>query len=469
MKYGTSGFRDDAKKIINISFKIGVIVAYLTVTENDHFGIMITASHNKYLDNGVKIVDRNGNMIKRDYEIILEKYINNEYEIMQIREYFSPKKIFIGHDTRISYFEIQDEIIKGIKSITEHIQIINLGFVTTPQHHFLVKYNNSNPDFYINKFNSLSLFDFNFDDLVIDCANGIGFITLSKLKEFWNLNFELVNTKVYKYHLLNFESGSDYVINDRQLPYDNNLSDKIGCSLDGDADRFIFYYVDDKINILDGDYIALLYLIAVTKNINDEFTIGYIHTPYTNKAIIDYIKKLDSEINIVCTATGVKNLHHEALKYDISVYFESNGHGTILINNDRLIENSFFKHITLLNNEVVGDGISGIFCVKYFLEHLNMTFPDWFNTVKKNNFLLYKKEVPDKNIFVTNKNGDRLLEPANLQYGLDKLMEEYNCFCFIRPSGTENVIRIYIESNNYLEDLKEKIDILIYNLKDNYI
>ena len=75
MKYGSSGFRDDAKKIINISFKIGVIVAYLTVTENDHFGIMITASHNKYLDNGVKIVDRNGNMIKRDYEIILEKYI----------------------------------------------------------------------------------------------------------------------------------------------------------------------------------------------------------------------------------------------------------------------------------------------------------------------------------------------------------------------------------------------------------
>ena len=57
MKYGTSGFRDDAKKIINISFKIGVIVAYLTVTENDHFGIMITASHNKYLDNDKAIIE----------------------------------------------------------------------------------------------------------------------------------------------------------------------------------------------------------------------------------------------------------------------------------------------------------------------------------------------------------------------------------------------------------------------------
>ncbi len=28
--------------------------------------------------------------------------------------------------------------------------------------------------------------------------------------------------------------------------------------------------------------------------------------------------------------TGVKNLHHEALKYDVGIYFEANGHGTVL-------------------------------------------------------------------------------------------------------------------------------------------
>ena len=461
MKYGTSGFRDDAKKIINISFKIGEIMAYLTTSKNEHFGIMITASHNKYIDNGVKIVDRKGNMIEKDFEIILEKYINDEFEILKKKDCFSPKKIFIGHDTRNSYFEIQNELVKGIRSVSDNIKIVYLGYVTTPQHHFLVKYNNENPDSYINKYNCISLFNMNFDDLIIDCANGVGFIALSKLNEFWDLNINLVNTKVFNHNLLNHESGSDYVINDKLLPYDDKFNNMLGCSVDGDADRFIFYYFDGSLKILDGDYIALLYLLAVNKYIDKEFTIGYIHTPYTNNAIIDYIKNINSKINIICTATGVKNLHHEALKYDVSVYFESNGHGTILINNDKLLENSFFKHVTMLNNEVVGDGISGIFCVKYFMKCLNINHIEWYNKVQKNNFILYKKEVENKDIYKTNTIGDRLYEPVNLQNELDILMEKYNCFCFIRPSGTENVIRIYIESSSNIEIIKDQIDNLI--------
>lgn len=461
MKYGTSGFRDDAKKIINISFKIGEIMAHLSKSKNENFGIMITASHNKYIDNGVKIVDRKGNMINKDYEIILEKYINNEFEIIKINDYFSPKKIFIGYDTRESYFEIQNQIVKGIRSVTDNVKIVDLGFVTTPQHHFLVKYNDENPDSYINKYNCLNLFELKFDDIIVDCANGVGFIALSKLNEFWDLNMNLVNTKIYNHNLLNYESGSDYVINDQKLPYDEKYNNILGCSVDGDADRFIFYYFDQKLKILDGDYIALLYLLAVNKYIDKGYSIGYIHTPYTNNAIINYIKKINSKINIVCTATGVKNLHHEALKYDVSVYFESNGHGTILINNDKLYDNSFFKHISMLNNEVVGDGISGIFCVKYFLKCLNIDHKQWYNKVQKNNFILYKKEVADKDIYKTNKIGDRLLEPNNIQNELDNLMNNYDCFCFIRPSGTENVLRIYIETNDNLEDIKSKIDNLI--------
>lgn len=34
-------------------------------------------------------------------------------------------------------------------------------------------------------------------------------------------------------------------------------------------------------------------------------------------------------IPVVCVPTGVKHLHHEAKKYDIGVYFEANGHGTV--------------------------------------------------------------------------------------------------------------------------------------------
>lgn len=33
---------------------------------------------------------------------------------------------------------------------------------------------------------------------------------------------------------------------------------------------------------------------------------------------------------MVCACTGVKHLHHEALSFDIGVYFEANGHGTVI-------------------------------------------------------------------------------------------------------------------------------------------
>jgi len=470
MKYGTAGFRGNYEKIIEISYKIGKILCYLTCSKNENFGVMITASHNKYLDNGLKIVDKNGNMLSKEYEILLENYISGIFNIPSILPNLkSGCRIFIGNDTRFSCGEIKKNIVMGINSFKNEVEIVDLGFVTTPQHHFLVKYNHDNSNKYIEKYSKLNL---NLSDLMIDCANGVGYLTLQKIIK---TDINLVNININNHKLLNDKSGSDYIISNiskkNSLEYD--LNGKLGCSLDGDADRFIFYYNEfDKLNILDGDYISLLYLLAVCKNLNNDLTndlsndfkIGYVHTPYTNKAIINYIKNLNlngNKINVVCAATGVKNLHHEALRYDISVYFESNGHGTILINNKKLLEQDFFKKISLLNNEVVGDGISGIFCVKYFLKSLNITFKEWFNLVKKNKFILYKKEVPNKEIFETNKVGDRLLNPPLLQNKLDEIMKENKCFCFIRPSGTENVIRIYIEGNVDLNMVKNKISILL--------
>lgn len=36
------------------------------------------------------------------------------------------------------------------------------------------------------------------------------------------------------------------------------------------------------------------------------------------------------KVPVACVPTGVKHLHHKALEYDIGVYFEANGHGTIV-------------------------------------------------------------------------------------------------------------------------------------------
>lgn len=44
---------------------------------------------------------------------------------------------------------------------------------------------------------------------------------------------------------------------------------------------------------------------------------------------------------VACVPTGVKHLHHKAKDYDVGVYFEANGHGTLLFKNEvgKLIQN----------------------------------------------------------------------------------------------------------------------------------
>ena len=79
VKYGTSGFRTHHSVILDISEKIGLALAQLVYYKKESFGIMITASHNHHEDNGVKIMDKNGNMITEDIERYLVQYVNDEF------------------------------------------------------------------------------------------------------------------------------------------------------------------------------------------------------------------------------------------------------------------------------------------------------------------------------------------------------------------------------------------------------
>lgn len=40
------------------------------------------------------------------------------------------------------------------------------------------------------------------------------------------------------------------------------------------------------------------------------------------------------KVPVACVPTGVKHLHHKAIEYDIGVYFEANGHGTVVFSNN---------------------------------------------------------------------------------------------------------------------------------------
>lgn len=89
---------------------------------------------------------------------------------------------------------------------------------------------------------------------------------------------------------------------------------------------------------------------------------------------------------VVCTLTGVKNLHRKALEFDVGIYFESNGHGTVLFSqraiaafqeacaNKKLSRKSLeaaeqLLAMTQLINQTVGDAISDLLLVEIILIH----------------------------------------------------------------------------------------------------
>lgn len=122
-------------------------------------------------------------------------------------------------------------------------------------------------------------------------------------------------------------------------------------SLDGDADRFVYFRVisanSNKIDLVDGDKILSLFALFIKAQLdiihkmddtgaNVQFVtrIGVVQTAYANGASTDYLRQLGLEVAF--TPTGVKYLHEKASEYDVGIYFEANGHGTILFSDNFL-------------------------------------------------------------------------------------------------------------------------------------
>ena len=120
--------------------------------------------------------------------------------------------------------------------------------------------------------------------------------------------------------------------------------------MDGDADRLVYFLVQpssDRVDLVDGDKIMALFALFVKEQLSflDEnedgktnrshhTRLGVVQTAYANGAATDYLKQLGLEV--VFTPTGVKHLHEKAAEYDIGIYFEANGHGTILFSENYL-------------------------------------------------------------------------------------------------------------------------------------
>lgn len=270
-------------------------------------------------------------------------------------------EVLLGRDTRPSGEALLEAAKQGINAITG-ATAIDMGILTTPQLHWMVRSRNkgmhaSEIDYFVQLSKSFrSLMDLLPKDLVntvdtklvVDGANGVGGEKLEELKKMLTgLEIEVRNTGKKGEGVLNDGVGADFVQKDKVLPDGFGPGDVgVRCaSLDGDADRLVYFRAtstcNSSIELIDGDKILSLFAVFIKKQLsilygNDKdvkvnempVRLGVVQTAYANGASTDYLKQLGLEV--VFTPTGVKFLHKKALEYDIGIYFEANGHGTIL-------------------------------------------------------------------------------------------------------------------------------------------
>jgi phosphoacetylglucosamine mutase len=171
-----------------------------------------------------------------------------------------PASVIVGRDTRPSGESLVKALADGVKSMTGEFK--DYGIMTTPLLHYLTRclntqgtpqaYGEPTAEGYYQKlsdaFKKIVHDKPKLSALQVDCANGVGAIALEKLAKVIGpdyLEVTMVHTDVNGKGVLNFECGADHVKMHQKAPKGMDLSSSVrSCSLDGDADRIVFYYAD---------------------------------------------------------------------------------------------------------------------------------------------------------------------------------------------------------------------------------
>ncbi|EME41151.1 hypothetical protein DOTSEDRAFT_73550 [Dothistroma septosporum NZE10] len=498
--YGTAGFRTKGDHLDHVMFGMGLLAGLRSRKLNGQtIGIMITASHNPAQDNGVKLVDPMGEMLEQEWEQWATHIVNGQTPMETAEAYKTiaeklnvdvsrPANVIYGRDTRPSGLRLVKAVEAGLK--VTGVDYKDFGILTTPQLHYLVRATNTQAD--KNPYGEVSEEGYYkklaaafklamkhvkpTSPVVVDCANGVGAPKLKELlkhlpEEETGLKVTIKNDKIEQAEVLNKDCGADFVKTQQKVPagFNGKAFDR-WCSFDGDADRIVYYFNEEGsvFRLLDGDRIATLaasFLGELVEKcgLSEKIKLGVVQTAYANGASTRFVEerlKLKAEF----TNTGVKHLHHAAARYDIGVYFEANGHGTILFSNHALktiykqepespaqLENlEILRALTDLINQTVGDAISDFLLVEAVLAHKEYTVKEWLTTYTDMPNKLAKQIVKRRSDYVTvpGTAEQKLKSPGGLQEQIDAEVAKYkNGRCFVRASGTEDAVRIYGEAS----------------------
>ena len=243
-------------------------VSFAVRTEDFDCGIMISASHNPYFDNGIKLINGNGEKMDEETISLVEAYLDGSLEV------FGQK-----------WEEIPFAKKEKIGCTVDYV---------------------SGRNRYIGYLISLGVYSFRGVKVALDCANGSS----------WNIAkavFDALGAKTYVINAqpdgtnINNNAGSTHIEGLQKYVVDNGMD--VGFAYDGDADRCLC--VDEKGNVITGDHILYIYgkymkergklltntvVTTVMSNFGlykafDELGIGYAKTAVGDKYVYEYTNR----------------------------------------------------------------------------------------------------------------------------------------------------------------------------------
>lgn len=481
--YGTAGYRLCTNDLNNVLCRASIIAYIRSSTfAGKYIGLYVTASHNPIEYNGIKFIDFNGNMLDEywekesdelvncndeDFDAIINKIFRHNSNCKNLSEAIAGN-VIIGRDTRESGNKLVENITKVLKSYK--CNVIDYGIASCPEMHFVVRKCNENKKIidksvYLNhlyeNYQQLCKITGNTIGFGIDTANGVGKVKIEEiLKKDPSFNVKILNEET---GILNKDCGADFVKTKMMAPQLKKSEHSLCASFDGDVDRLILYTKDDT--ILDGDaqsvFIAEIIENEMRKE-NIKAEIGVVLSHYSNMGAMDYLKS--KGFKVVLAQTGVKNFVKEARNYDVGIYFEPNGHGSVTFSKKFKETVEGIKTPTILKNLVqmfdpcVGDALANLLVLKGTLRSA-----DDLRKYRENYSRLMTVKIKDKNVIKVDQD-NRVLSPA-IQKKIDEEVMKYHGRSFVRPSGTEDLVRVFAESPVQLDcdKLALKVAQIVYD------
>ena len=361
-------------------------LAYIAMADQFDCGVMISASHNPYTDNGIKIFGNNGIKSQDDFELKIEAYIDDP---------------------------------TGIEFATKD----NIGKVIEYKEG-LEKYKNWIKSLYPQRLDRFSV--------LLDTANGSNSFVAKDVLEDLGCKVTVINDEPNGINI-NRGCGSTHL---EMLKEEVTKGDyDIGFAFDGDADRVLA--VNGKGEERNGDYI--MYVLS------------------------KYLKDLGLMTNETLVVTGYSNVGlHKALKaIDLKTAVVDNGDKYVLesmLANDYALGGEQSGHIIIKKDCNFGDGLKTAICLLNALIHFDCSIDEASKELNIYPQLQVNQKVTDKK---------KTMQDEEILAKVEEIREKLNGNgqILVRASGTENLVRVMVESESN-ELCKEYVYEIIDMIKD---